>query len=111
MHGRMVVRITMDRYDRRGQVAGHVSSVEGSIHFVCPRSCPSARNGRFPASKLTVVLAEAGHKQAFERRTLQTFGRQQPSQSGLAISIATRMQETHASKQQFARVSEANALT
>jgi len=65
-----------------------------------------------PSTTLAVEYRTGfGHKQAFERRTLQTFGRQQPSQSGLAISIATRMQETHASKQQFARVSEANALT
>ncbi len=41
---------------------GHKWSVEVAIRFQCPRSRPCPRNGRFPASKLAVVLPQGGHK-------------------------------------------------
>lgn len=43
--------------------------VEASIRFACPTSCPSLRNGRFPASKLTAVLPHGGQFRTFDLAT------------------------------------------
>lgn len=56
------------RPGRRTSELGQEPPVEASIHFACPRSRPSLRNGRFPASKLTAVLPHGGHEATLARR-------------------------------------------
>ena len=41
---------------------GQEPPVEASIHFARPRSRPSPRNDRFPASKLTAALPQGGQE-------------------------------------------------
>lgn len=51
---------------KQPSVIGQEPPVEASIQFACPRSRPSPRNDRSPASRLRAVLPQDGHKRSVE---------------------------------------------
>lgn len=64
-----------DRRAGRTSVSGQEPPVEASIQFAWPRSRPPPRNGRIPASKLTVVLPQGGQQRSSDRALSWTFRR------------------------------------
>jgi hypothetical protein len=83
---------------------GQEPPVEASIQFAWPRSRPSPRNGRFPASKLTAVLPQGGHKRS------SAVSRNRSTISAIAGRVWTATEPTYTSLKSSGHESSPSAM-